>query len=67
MPKFMAFKLPTMQEPHVWVWIVDQERMVAVKYLYDIQINNLYDIFHNTYLSCKTEGMTMFSKVRGNK
>lgn len=39
-----------MLKPHVWLWIVDKERMVAITDLYDTQIKYLDNILHNTYL-----------------
>ena len=65
--KFAAFKSPDIREPHVWLWIVDQERVAAVTDLYETFIKYEYTIFHSTYLPCKTEGITAINEGRGIK
>ena len=35
MAKFMEYKSPTMKEPHVWLWIVEQEKLPVVTVLYE--------------------------------
>lgn len=35
--------------------------------LYDTDIKIQYNIIHNTYMPCKTEGMTAFREARGSK
>ena len=67
MAKFMIFKSPGIREPHVWLWIVDQEKMAAVTDFYDGYIKHEYDLFHSTYLPCKTEGITAMNEAKGSK
>ena len=65
--KFMALKSPDIREPHVWLWIVDQEKLAAVTDLYEKHIKFKYNIFHSTYLPCKTEGITGINEAKGVK
>ena len=67
MTKLLELKSPGIREPHVWLWIVDQERLAAVTDLYDTHIKFQYTIVHSAYLPCKTEGITLFNEARGVK
>jgi hypothetical protein len=67
MSKFVAFKSPSIREPHVWLWISDHERLAAVTDFYEAHIKHEYILFHSTYLPCKTEGITAINEARGNK
>ena len=53
MTKFMEYKLPTMREPHVWLKIVEQEKLSSVTKLYKDTIKFQYNIFHITYMPAK--------------
>ena len=46
MAKFMDHKSPTMREPHIWLWIVETERLSVVTDLYENTIKFEYNIFH---------------------
>ena len=67
MAKFMEYKSPAMREPHVWLWIVEQEKLSVVTELYDETIKFEYNIFHSTYVPAKTEGIVAINEARGNK
>src|ERR1700738_2870976 len=67
MAKFMEYKSPAMREPHVWLWIVEQEKLSVVIELYDETIKFEYNIFHSTYMPAKTEGIVAINEARGNK
>src|ERR1700738_5592790 len=67
MAKFMEYKSPAMREPHVWLWIVEQEKLSVVIELYDETIKFEYNIFHSTYVPAKTEGIVAINEARGNK
>ena len=67
MAKFMDYKSPTMREPHVWLWIVETERLSVVTDLYENTIKFEYNIFHSTYVPAKTEGIVAINEARGNK
>ena len=67
MTKFMEYKSPGMREPHVWLWIVEQEKLSVVTELYEETIKFEYSIFHSTYVPAKTEGIVAINEARGNK
>lgn len=57
MSKFISIKSLDMRELHVWLWIVEHEKMATVTDLYKAYIKFEYNIFHGTYVPCKTEGI----------
>ena len=65
--KFMEYKLLVMREPHVWLWIVKQEKVSIVTKLYKETNKFKYNIFHNTNVPAKTEGIVANNKVKGNR
>jgi hypothetical protein len=67
MAKFMDYKSPAMREPHVWLWIVEQDYQAEVTELYEKTIKFEYDIFISTYVPAKTEGIVEINEARGNK
>ena len=67
MTKFMKYGSPAMREPHVWLWIVEQEKLPVVTDLYEKTVKFEYDIFHSTYVPAKTEGIVIINEARGNK
>jgi len=67
MAQFMEYKLPSMREPHVWLWIVEQKKLFAVIELYEETVKFEYNIFHNTYVPAKTKGIVTINKAGGNK
>ena len=67
MTKFQEHKSPGMREPHVWLWIVEQEKLPVVTGLYDKTVKHEYDIFISTYVPAKTEGIVAINEARGNK
>jgi hypothetical protein len=67
MSKFVSFKSPDIREPHVWLWVVDHEKLAAVTDFYEGYIKHEYNLFHSTYLPCKTEGITAINEARGIK
>src|SRR6202022_3359419 len=64
MMKFMEYKSPAMREPHVWLWIVEQERLSEILELYEKTIKFEYSIYHNTYVPAKTEGIVVINEAR---
>lgn len=66
MLKFMGFRLPHIFNLYVWLWIMYHERMTTITDLYAVQIKYKCNIIH-TCLPYKMEGMTAFSKAKGNK
>jgi hypothetical protein len=66
MAKFMEYKSPAMREPHVWLWIVEQERLSDILELYEKTIKFEYNIYHNTYVPAKTEGIVVINEDRGH-
>ena len=64
---FKSFRSPALVEPHVWLWIVDQERSTSVVDLYNSTMDVEYDIFHSTYVPAKTEGLAVIEEARGVK
>ena len=56
-----------MREPHVWIWIVKQEKLSIVTELYENTIKFEYSIYHSTYVPAKTEGIMAINEARGNK
>jgi hypothetical protein len=67
MAKFMDYKSPAMREPHIWLWIVEQDNQAEVTELYEKTIKFEYDIFHSTYVPAKTEGIVAINEARGIK
>ena len=67
MSKFIEFNSPSIREPHVWLWIVEHDKLAAITDLYDDKLKFQYDIFHSTYLPCKTEGITGIAEGKGIK
>ena len=67
MANFMEYKSPSMREPHVCLWIVEQGKFSVVTELYKDTIKFEYNIFHSTYVHVKTEGIMAINKARGNK
>jgi hypothetical protein len=67
MAKFMEYKSPAMREPHVWLWIVEQERLSDILELYEKTIKFEYSIYHNTYVPAKTEGIVVINEDRGHR
>ena len=67
MAKFMEYKSPAMREPHVWLWIVEQERVSDKLELYEKTTKFKYNIYHNTYIPAKTERIVIINEARGNK
>ena len=67
MTKFMEYKSPAMMEPHVWLWIVKQEKLTVVTKLYEKTVKFEYNIFHSTYVPTKTKGIVAINEARGNK
>ena len=63
----MEYKSPGMREPHVWLWIVEQEKVSIITELYEETIKFEYNIFHNTYMPAKTEGIVAINEARDNK
>ena len=66
MAKFMEYKLPAMREPHVWLWIVEQEKLSVITELYEKTVKFKYNIFHSTYVPANTEGIMAINEARGN-
>ena len=69
-PFFKAFKTyrsPALLEPNVWLWIVKKEKSAAIVQLYISTMNLQYDLYHNTYIPTKTEGITVVQESRGSK
>ena len=56
-----------MKEPHVRLWIVEQEKLSIVMELYDQTIKFEYNIYHNTYVPARTKGIVAINEARGNK
>ena len=56
-----------MREPHVWLWIVEQEKLPVVTELYEETIKHEYSIFHSTYFPAKTEGIVAINEAKGNR
>ena len=50
-------KCAAMREAHVWLWVVEQEKVSAITELYE-NINFKYNIFHNTYVGVHAHGLT---------
>ena len=67
MTKFKEYRSPAMREPHVWLWIVEQEKLPVVTDLYEQTVKHEYNIFHSTYVPAKTEGIVAINEARGNK
>ena len=67
MTKFMEYKLPTMKEPHVWLGIVEQEKLSSVTKLYKDTIKFQYNIFHITYMPAKDKNDRGHQRGQGNK
>ena len=67
MAKFQDYRSPDMREPHVWLWIVEQEKLSIVTELYENTIKFEYSIYHSTYVPAKTEGIVAINEARGNK
>ena len=67
MAKFMEYKSPAMREPHVWLWIVEQEKVSIITELYEETIKFEYNIFHSIYVPAKTEWIVAINEARGNK
>jgi hypothetical protein len=67
MAKFMEYKSSAMREPHVWLWIVEQERLSDILELYEKTIKFEYSIYHNMYVPAKTEGIVVINEHRGHK
>jgi hypothetical protein len=67
MGKFMEYKSPAMREPHVWLWIVEQERLSDILELYEKTIKFEYSIYHSTYVPAKTEGIVVINEDRGHR
>ena len=67
MAKFMDYKSPNMREPHVWLWIVEQEKLPDIMQLYDSTIKFEYSVYQSTYVPAKTEGIVVINEARGNK
>ena len=65
--KFIEYKSPAIREPHVWLWIVEQEKLPVVVALYEQYIKFEYHIFHSTYVPAKTEGIVAINEARGNR
>lgn len=49
------------------LWIVEEEKVFVVTELYEETIKFEYNIFHNTYVPVKTEGIIAINEARGNK
>ena len=54
---FKAYRSPTFFEPNVWLWVVDEEKSAAVVSLFHEKFNTEYELYHNTYIQAKTEGV----------
>ena len=67
MAKFMEYKSPAIREPHIWLWIVEQEKLSVVTELYEEMIKFKYIIFHSIYAPTKTEGIMAINEARCNK
>ena len=66
MNKLIGYKSPTMREPHVSLWMVEQEKVPVVLEMYET-INFEYNIFHITYVPANTEGIVAVNEAKGNK
>lgn len=66
MNKFIDYKSPAMREPHVWLWVVEQEKVPAVLELYET-LKFEYNIFQSTYVPARTEGVVAINEAKGNK
>ena len=64
---FKSYRSPALFEPHVWLWIVEQERSTSIVHLYTSTMDLEYDLYHSTYIPAKTEGITVIQEARGVK
>ena len=67
MTRFAEHRSPAMREPHVWLWIVEQDKVHAINDLYENSIKHEYNLFHSTYVPAKTEGISAINEARGHK
>lgn len=63
----MNFKSSDMRKLHVWLSIVQHEKMAALTNFYKPNMMFKYNIFYNTYMLYKTEKITAMNKACGNK
>ena len=56
---FRAFRSPSLVEPNVWLWVVDEEKSAAVVSLFHEKFSTEYELYHSTYIPAKTEGVSV--------
>ena len=56
---FRAYRSPALFEPNVWLWVVDEEKSAAVVLLFHEKFSTEYELYHNTYIPAKTEGVSV--------
>ena len=62
---FKVYRSLALFEPNVWLWIVEQEKSSAVVALYHEKMSTEYNLYHNTYIPAKTEGIAVLQEAAG--